>query len=107
MEIILVEDNPSDVEITIRALKKIIWTTNSSLVKMVKRRWTIFFVKGSIQGRNTDAKPKLILLDLKMPQVDGIKVLRNLKVMDGLKQFLSTHVLQGGSRYTVFVINLT
>ena len=72
MEILLVEDNPQDAEMTMRALRQ------NNLVNRV--RW----VKDGAEALECLAvpeaqKPKLVLLDLKMPKVDGIEVLRRMK----------------------------
>jgi CheY-like chemotaxis protein len=71
IEILLVEDNPNDAEMTLRALRR------NNLVNRV--HW----VKDGAEALDflfsREKKPKLVLLDLKMPKVDGIEVLRRLK----------------------------
>lgn len=85
IEIILVEDNPHDAEMTMRALNK-----NNILNKVVHledgaEAIDFLFGTGIYEGRNTNIKPKVILLDLKMPKVSGIEVLRMIKSNDNTK----------------------
>jgi two-component system, response regulator len=79
IEIILVEDNPHDAEMTMRALTK-----NNILNKIVHledgaEAIDFLFGNGLYDGRNINIKPKVILLDLKMPKLSGIEVLRVIK----------------------------
>ena len=78
-DIILVEDNPDDAELTTRALRKA--GINHSLIHLKNGEEALdyIFCKGAWNCRNREEMPKLILLDLKMPKVDGIEVLRQLK----------------------------
>src|SRR5882672_5860896 len=78
-DIILVEDNPDDADLAIRALRKN--GINNSLIHLKDGEEAIDFIfcKGDYSGRVFDELPKLILLDLKMPKVDGIEVLRQVK----------------------------
>jgi CheY-like chemotaxis protein len=78
VEILLVEDNPTDAELAIRALRKKNLANNLVWVRDGAEALDFIFCKGQYQGR-TNGSPKLILLDLKLPKVDGIEVLRNLK----------------------------
>lgn len=79
MEILLVEDNPSDAEMTIRALKKNNLANKIVHLKDGSEALDFFFGSGQFSGRNTANRPKVVLLDLKMPKVDGIEVLRKVK----------------------------
>jgi len=85
VEILLVEDNQNDAELTIRALRK------NNLVNRLVHLWDgaealdFIFCKGEYEGRNINTKPKVILLDLKMPLVNGIDVIRALKADERTK----------------------
>lgn len=72
IEILLIEDNPDDAELTIRALRKNNLGNNLLHLQDGEKALEYLFDK-------KNEKPKLILLDLKMPKVDGIEVLRQLK----------------------------
>jgi two-component system, response regulator len=85
IEILLVEDNPDDAELTIRALKKNNLT--NSLLHLQDGREALDFL---FDDKNV--MPKLILLDLKMPKIDGIDVLRKLKA-DEKRRIIPTVVL--------------
>ena len=79
IEILLVEDNPTDAELTIRALKKKNLTNNLVWVKDGAEALDLIFAKGSYSERSAEDLPKLILLDLRMPKVDGLEVLQKIK----------------------------
>ena len=79
VEILLVEDNPHDAEMTIRALKKSNLANRLIHVKDGAEALDFIFSRGVFSERSTDNKPKVILLDIKMPKVDGIEVLRQRK----------------------------
>lgn len=78
VEILLVEDNPADAELTMRALRKKHLANNLVWVKDGAEALEFVYCKGQYRDRAIGT-PKLILLDLKLPKVDGIEVLRNLK----------------------------
>jgi len=79
VEILLVEDNINDAELTIRSLKKINLANNLYHVKDGEEALDFVFARGAYAARQTNNKPKVILLDIKMPKVDGIEVLRQIK----------------------------
>lgn len=73
VEILLVEDNQDDAELTIRALKK--YNLANNLLHLQDGEEALNFLFTA----NTGTMPKIILLDIKMPKVDGIEVLRKIK----------------------------
>ena len=79
VEVLLVEDNIHDAEMTIRALRKVNMANNLFHVKDGEEALDFIFAQGKFAGRETSHLPKVILLDIKMPKVDGIEVLRQLK----------------------------
>lgn len=79
VEILLVEDNPHDVELTIRALRKRKLTNRVHVVKNGAEALEYIFGAGAYTERDINHKPKVILLDLKLPKVDGLEVLRRIK----------------------------
>ena len=79
VEILLVEDNPSDVELTLRALKKHNLANDVHVVKDGAEALEFIFATGAYADRDINNPPKLILLDLKLPKVDGLEVLRKIK----------------------------
>ena len=85
VEILLVEDNLNDAEMTIRALKKSV-TQKIFHLKDGAAALDYFSGKGQFEGRNLNNKPKVILLDLKMPKVDGIEVLEKIKSNESTKK---------------------
>jgi len=85
VEILLVEDNPHDAEMTIRSLKKVNLANSLIHLKDGAEAIDFIFAKGMFAGRQIENKPKVILLDIKMPKVDGIEVLRQIKSVDATK----------------------
>lgn len=85
VEILLVEDNPHDAEMTIRALKKANLANKLIHVKDGAEALDFIFSRGDFSDREIEDKPKVILLDIKMPKVDGIEVLRQIKAHDDTK----------------------
>ena len=79
VEILLVEDNPSDEELTLRALKKYKLSNNIFVVRDGAEALDYIFGTGQYSDRNTTYHPRVILLDLKLPKVDGLEVLRRVK----------------------------
>ena len=79
VEVLLVEDNPSDAELTMRALKKKNLANKLFHVKDGAEAIDFVFAQGSYTNRRVENGPKVVLLDLKLPKVDGIEVLRMIK----------------------------
>ncbi len=79
IEILLVEDNAADAELTLRALKSHNFVNNVWWVKNGREALDFMFCQEQYVGRSFLNPPKLILLDLKLPKIDGIEVLRELK----------------------------
>ena len=79
VEILLVEDNPSDAELTIRALKKHHLANNLVHLKDGAEAIDFIFAKGKYSERNIQNGPKIVLLDLKLPKIEGLEVLRRIK----------------------------
>lgn len=79
VEILLVEDSLHDAEMTIRALKK--EKVANNIIHLLDGALALDFLFGNgiYSERNIENKPKLILLDLKMPKVDGLEVLEKIK----------------------------
>ena len=83
VEILLVEDSPLDAELALRALKQGGLANSLLWVKDGEQALDYLFRRGEYAGR-AEGSPKLVLLDLKMPRVDGIEVLRQIKADAGL-----------------------
>ena len=79
IEVLLVEDNAHDAELTIRSLKKVNLANKLYHVKDGAEALDFIFNRGEFINRKNEKYPKVILLDIKMPKVDGIEVLRQLK----------------------------
>lgn len=95
-EILLVEDNPLDAELTIRTLKKRNLASPIFRVSDGAEALDFLFCKGAFAGRKFASTLKLILLDLKLPKVDGFEVLKTIKADPALKKiptvvFSSSH----------------
>ncbi len=85
VEILLVEDNPSDAELCIRALKKSNLANKLVWVKDGAEALEFVFGTGAYSGRQVANGPKVILLDLRLPKVDGMEVLRRVKTDERTK----------------------
>ncbi|HEV7232114.1 MAG TPA: response regulator [Bacteroidia bacterium] len=79
IEILLVEDSASDAEMTINALKKNNLANGLLHLKDGVAALDYLFGRGKYAGRDLDGKPKIILLDLKLPKVSGLEVLKSVK----------------------------
>jgi two-component system, response regulator len=77
--ILLVEDNPDDEALTLRALQKNKITNEVVVAHDGVQALDYVFGTGAYAGRDTSVAPQIILLDLKLPKIDGLKVLRRLR----------------------------
>lgn len=90
--ILLVEDRPDDVELTIRALKKNNISNEVVVVTDGVEALDYLFGRGRFAGRDVSNMPALVLLDLKLPKLDGLEVLRRLRE-DGRTKILPVVIL--------------
>ena len=79
VEILLVEDNPADVELTLRALKRNNIANKIIVVNDGEEALDFIFARGAFSDRKVENGPKVVILDLKLPKVDGLEVLRAMK----------------------------
>ena len=79
VDILLVEDNPHDVELTLRALKKHHLANRVVVARDGAEALAFIFGTGAYADRDLTDRPKVVLLDLKLPKVDGLEVLRRIK----------------------------
>lgn len=85
IEILLVEDNSSDAEMTIEALKKNNLANKLLHVKDGAMALDFIFAEGKYTGRQVEDIPRVILLDLKMPKINGIQVLQRIRADERTK----------------------
>lgn len=85
VEVLLVEDNPTDAELAILALKERGLANNLVWVKDGAEALDFFFATGTYANRQVENVPKVVLLDLRLPKVDGLEVLRRIKADDRTK----------------------
>ena len=78
VQILLVEDNPDDLELTLRALRKNNIANDIQIVRDGEEALRYLFREGQYANRQ-EGNPQMILLDLKLPKIDGLEVLRQLR----------------------------
>jgi len=79
VEILLVEDNPNDVTLTLRAFKRYNLSNGVHVVRDGAEALEFIFGTGTYATRSFEPTPRVILLDLKLPKVDGLEVLQRIK----------------------------
>jgi two-component system response regulator len=79
IELVLVEDNPQDLELVLRALKKANISNTIHVARDGAEALEFIFCEGAHSGRAISDVPKVVLLDLKLPKVDGLEVIRRMK----------------------------
>lgn len=85
VEILLIEDNPDDVQFTLRKLRRRHLTNKVQVARDGAEALEFILATGSYAGRGNNHQPKVILLDLKLPEVDRLEVFRKLKSDEGTK----------------------
>ena len=79
IEILLVEDDQDDLDMTLRALRKANLANHIQIARDGAEAIDFIFCEGTHAGRKFDSPPKVILLDLKLPKIDGMEVLKRIK----------------------------
>lgn len=79
VEILLVEDNPDDLELALHALRQEKLANQVAIARDGEEALEFLFCRGAHSGRSFVNGPRVVLLDLKLPKVDGIEVLRQVK----------------------------
>jgi two-component system response regulator len=79
IEILLVEDNQDDLEMTLRALRKANLANHIHVARDGAEAVEFIFGEGAHAGRKVENTPKVILLDLKLPKIDGMEILKRVK----------------------------
>ncbi len=85
LEVLLIEDNPHDAELAIRALKELNLAEHLIHLADGQAALDFLFGTGDYEGRDVSQLPKVILLDLKLPKINGIEVLRELRADERMK----------------------
>lgn len=86
VKILLVEDNPNDVKLTLRALKKKNLVNDVKVVTDGAEALDYIFAKGQYSERDMNDFPRVIFLDLKLPKINGLEVLEKLKKNEKTRQ---------------------
>ena len=90
-EILLVEDNPDDAELTLRAFRKSNLANEVIVVRDGVEALDYLFATGEYTGRDPKALPQVVLLDLNLPRIDGLEVLQRVREMQVLPMFPIGH----------------
>jgi len=90
ISVLLVEDNPDDADLALRALKKVKTSSGAQAITIQHvidgaQALDFLFCTGDYADRNRQNRPKVILLDLKLPKVDGLEVLQRIKKEDDIR----------------------
>jgi CheY-like chemotaxis protein len=85
VEILLVDDSPEDVELTLRALRRAKVANKIQVAEDGAEALDFLFCRGAHKDRTFDHPPRLVLLDLKLPKVDGLEVLRTIRADERTK----------------------
>lgn len=96
-EILLVEDEPADVEMTLNAFKQACLTNRVQVARDGAEALDFLFCTGAYKNRRPGLQPQVILLDLKLPKVDGLEVLKRIKA-DSRTRGIPVAVLSGSDR---------
>lgn len=79
IEILLVEDNPADLELTLHALRQSKLANRIEIARDGEEALDFLFCRGVHSGRNHADAPRVVLLDLKIPKIDGLEVLKQIR----------------------------
>jgi CheY-like chemotaxis protein len=79
VEILIVEDSPYDLEMTLRGFRQAKLVNHIQVARDGEEALDFLFCRGAFAGRSPDQRPRVILLDLKLPKVDGLEVLAQVK----------------------------
>src|SRR5437016_3096123 len=79
IEILLVEDDPRDVQLTVRELQSVYRKSRIEVARDGEEALDFLFCRGPYADRSSHRPPRLVLLDLKLPKIDGMQVLREIK----------------------------
>jgi CheY-like chemotaxis protein len=101
-EILLVEDNPNDIELTLHVMRKEKLCDSIQIVRDGEEALDFLLCRGAYAARSFDRPPKLVLLDLKLPKVGGLEVLRAIKG-DARTQAIPVTILTSSNEETDLV----
>ena len=85
LKIVLIEDNPDDIELTLRVFQKLNANIDVLVLEDGNEATDFLFAKGKYQSRQKNELPRIILLDLKLPKLDGHEVLRQIRADDATR----------------------